>query len=141
MNSTNIEKSIFINASPEDVWPFLVEKDKLAEWYHPAEEDLKPDSDYILLARDNGGNLRPQVWGRVLEWNKPSRLCTTFSISPFSGNETIVTWILEPAAGGTRVSVKHSGIYEASGSEAMRMLQALDAGWDQHLSSLRYSFE
>jgi len=40
MNTTTITKSIFFNAPRETVWAFLTDKDKLGEWYHPAEADF-----------------------------------------------------------------------------------------------------
>ncbi len=49
MKDTVLKNSIFINAEPEAIWPFLVEREKLAEWFHPADEDLVVDKDYSLL--------------------------------------------------------------------------------------------
>jgi len=69
--------------------------------------------------------------------NAPSKLVTTFVIEPFNGNETTVTWILDEAAGGTRLLLTHEGIAEATGEAAMHLLTALDNGWDRHLSDLR----
>jgi len=67
----------------------------------------------------------------------PSKLVTTFVIDPFQGNETTVTWELHKAAGGTRLSLSHEGIAEATGEAALHLLTALDNGWDKHLDDLR----
>ena len=37
-----------MNASRETVWAFLTEKDKLAQWFHPADVDLAVGKDYKL---------------------------------------------------------------------------------------------
>lgn len=138
-NVTTITKTVFFNASPETVWLFLTDKDKLGEWYHPAENDLEIGKDYALYRlADDGAKVR-QIWGRVVEMSAPCKLVTTFIIDPFEGNETTITWILEKAAGGTRLSLTHEGIAEATGSAAMHLLMALDNGWDKHLGDLRES--
>ncbi len=139
MTTTTISKTIFVNAARETVWSFLTDKDKLGEWYHPAEADLAENADYVLFARNDDGTKKRQVWGRVVEMDQPSRLVTTFIIEPFNGAETIVTWALENAAGGTRLSLTHEGIAEAADKSAIQFLTALDAGWDNHLGRLRES--
>lgn len=137
MNTTTITKSVFFNASRETVWAFLTDKDKLGEWYHPAETDLTEGEDYNLYRVDETDKKIVQISGRVLEMNAPSKLVTTFVIDPFNGNETTVTWILDEAAGGTRLLLTHEGVAEATGEAAMHLLTALDKGWDEHLSDLR----
>jgi len=79
----------------------------------------------------------PQIWGKVLLMEVPNKLVYTFIIAPFKGAETVVTWVLEEAAGGTRLTLTHEGIAEASGDGALQLLQALDKGWDEHLGQLR----
>ncbi|MEP3280275.1 MAG: SRPBCC domain-containing protein [Stappiaceae bacterium] len=134
--TTTISKTVFFNAGRETVWAFLTDKDKLGAWYHPARADLKQGEKYELIKKtDDSG--QPIIWGKVLTMDPPSKLVTTFVIGPFDGAETTVTWILEEAAGGTRLSLTHEGIAEATGPAAMQLLMALDDGWDEHLGSLR----
>lgn len=138
-NITTISKTVFFNASPESVWLFLTDKDKLGEWYHPADKNLEVGKDYVLYRlADNGEKVR-QIWGRVVEMKPPYKLVTTFIIDPFAGNETTITWVLEESAGGTRLSLSHEGIAEATGEAAMHLLTALDKGWDNHIADLRES--
>ncbi len=49
---------------------------------------------------------------------------------------TTVTWLLEEALGGTRLTLHHEGIGAAAGDAAHSLLMALDAGWDAHLVAL-----
>lgn len=137
MSATTIEKTIFIKGSPQQVWAFLTNKDKLGAWYHPAESDLVDGGDYALLSVDSG---KKQVWGRVVEMKPYSLLKTTFVIGPFGDKESMVTWKLEEAAGGTKLSLTHDGIAEIAGDGALHLLGALDVGWDGHLGQLRADF-
>lgn len=136
-NNTTISKSIFIDGPRETVWSFLTDKDKLGLWYHPAEADLLDGQEYKLLTKAEDGSMKPLVWGKVLMMHAPASLKTTFCIAPFGGGETILTWTLDEAAGGTRVSLEHEGIAEIAGPAAMNLLTALDAGWDEHFGRLR----
>ena len=136
-NNTTISKSIFLNTSPENVWVYLTDKDKLGQWYHPAQSDLKDGQEYQLLMTADDGSIKPIVWGKVLKMDRPNELQTTFCIEPFHNTETILTWTLKAAAGGTRLSLEHKGIAEVTGPAAMQFLVALDAGWDKHFAGLR----
>jgi len=138
-DTTTITKTVFFNASRDTVWSFLTNKDKLAKWFHPAKADLAAGEEYALIRTTDDGKTVPLIWGRVLEMNAPDKLVYTFVIDPFGGAETTVTWILEEAAGGTRLSLTHEGVAEAAGSATMRLLLALDDGWDEHLDRLRKS--
>jgi uncharacterized protein YndB with AHSA1/START domain len=137
--TTTISKTVFFNASRATVWSFLTDKDKLAQWFHPAEADLTEGEDYALVRKTDDGLSVRQIWGRVLKMEAPSKLVYTFVIDPFNGAETTVTWVLEEAAGGTRLSLTHEGVAEATGNAAMQLLMALDHGWDEHLDRLRKS--
>lgn len=135
MTATTITKTVFLNAPQDVVWAFLTEKDKLARWFHPAEQDLKEGSDYTLLDQNNG--LSKICWGKVLEMRPCSSLVYTFTVKPLNGAKTTVRWTLEEAAGGTRLTLQHEGIEQAAGEAAFMMLSALDAGWDEHFGRLR----
>ncbi|TQV80917.1 SRPBCC family protein [Denitrobaculum tricleocarpae] len=134
---TTIRKTAFFKASRETVWAFLTEQDKLAQWFHRPEKDLADGEDYVLIRTDDAGAQSPIIWGRVISMEAPRKLVTSFIITPFGGAETTVTWILEEAAGGTRLSLTHEGVAEAAGVETLRMLMSLDRGWDEHLETMR----
>jgi len=136
MSTTIINKSIFLKAPRETVWAYLTEKDKLGEWFHPADADLTEGKPYALLA-DASDSSSKMCWGEVLSAKKPSFLSYTFTIKPLDGAMTTVSWSLEDAAGGTRVTLSHDGIAEAAGDAALGLLMALDKGWDEHFSKLR----
>lgn len=136
MSTTTINKSIFLAASREAVWQYLTDKDKLGEWFHPAAENLVEGKPYLLLADANDSDSK-MCWGDVLTAIKPSSLIYTFTIKPMGGAMTTVSWTLEDAAGGTRVTLAHEGIGEAAGEAALGLLMALEVGWDKHFKKLR----
>lgn len=137
MSDTTITKTCFFAASPETVWSFLTEKDKLAQWFHPAISDLAVGEDYALVKKDEDGNEVKICWGHVLEMDKPSTLVYTFTVGPLNGAMTKVTWMLEAIQDGTRLTLKHEGVSKAAGDAAIGLLMALDKGWDEHLDSMR----
>lgn len=137
MSKVTIIKTVLFNASPETVWLYLTDKDKLGEWYHPAEADLEEGKAYALLEHREDGSRHRLIWGLVLEMTKPQRLVTTFIVEPFDGRETRLTWELDAVAGGTRLQLTHEGILEAAGEAGLHLLQALDKGWDEHFGEMR----
>lgn len=137
MNSnTTITKSIFISASKDQVWAFLTEKDKICQWFHTIQSDLIEGQEYALL--DNGESQEKLCWGKVLVTDRPNKLAYTFTIKPLGGSMTTVTWTLDEAYGGTKLTLTHEGIGEAAGEgSALGLFTALDSGWDGHLGCLR----
>ena len=136
-DTTVIAKTVFFNASRETVWAFLTQKEKLAQWYHRSDEDLREGEGYELYRVAEDGDRIRQIWGRVLSMDVPNRMVCTFMVEPLGDAETTLTWVLEEAAGRTRLSLTHEGIDEAAGAQSMRLLMAFDHGWDEHFDRLR----
>ncbi len=136
MSTTTINKSIFLAASRETVWEYLTNKDKLGEWFHPAAANLEEGKPFELLGDASDANSK-MCWGDVLSAKKPASLSYTFTIKPLGTATTTVTWTLEEAVGGTKVTLVHEGISEASGDAALGLIMALDNGWDKHFGKLR----
>lgn len=136
MTDPVITKTVFFAASRETVWSFLTEKDKLAEWFHPAEADLAEGEDYALMANGDDGKPAPLCWGTVLEMDRPSRMQWSFTATPLNGLMTKVDWTLEEVAGGTQLTLVHTGL-EAAGVDGFGLVMALDRGWDDHFGRLR----
>lgn len=134
---STLVKTIFFAASRETVWSFLTEKDKLAKWFHPANADLEEGKDYALMGKADDGAPSKLCWGTVLKMDMPSTLVWSFTVRPLNGAMTTVTWTLEEAAGGTKLTLAHEGIEAAAGESALGLIMALDAGWDAHLKDMR----
>ncbi|MGI9463685.1 MAG: SRPBCC family protein [Aestuariivirgaceae bacterium] len=137
MSDPTITKTVFFNASRKTVWSFLTDKDKLAQWFHPAEADLADGEDYALTAKADDGSTTRICWGTVLQWQPPEKLVCSFTVKPLGAQMTTVIWSLEEVHGGTRLTLEHKGIGAAADEAALQLLMALDAGWDRHFATLR----
>lgn len=137
MSDTTIIKTIFLKSDAETVWDYLTDKDKLGEWFHPAEANLTAGQDYVLKDQHNDNPHAGKCWGSVLEATKPEKLVYTFTFEPFAGRLSTLTWYLQEVHGGTRLTLHHDGIAAAAGDAALPLLMSLDTGWDAHLARLR----
>ena len=132
MTANVLTKTAILAAAPETVWQFLTDKDKLATWFHPADANLSTGNDFALL----DAKREPLCWGKVISMDPPSELVYTFTVKPLQGVMTTVTWQLEPLDDGTRVTLIHEGL-DTANAVPFGLIQALDAGWDEHLAALR----
>lgn len=130
--TSSIVKTIFINATPDTVWQYLTEKDKIGLWFNAAQSDLKPDTDYTLL----DSKQEPMITGTVTVFEKPSLLIYSFTHDYLGGVITTVKWELSPCHGGTRLHLTHDG-FDAVPEGAFKLLSNHDNGWDDFLTKLR----
>ncbi|MCG8493514.1 MAG: SRPBCC domain-containing protein [Sneathiellales bacterium] len=135
MSEVTITKTVFFDVPPEIVWGYLTESEKLEKWFHRSDRDLKEGEDYALVAEADDGAVIKQCWGKVLTMNPPRLLVYTFTVVPLRGFMTTVRWELENCAGGTKITLHHSGLKGTE--EELGLIKALDAGWDEHLGRLR----
>jgi len=134
MTDTVIRKSIFLKATPDQVWPYLTEPEKLAIWFHKPPETLTEGAEFAMYGTTSGDKL---ISGLVTRADPPSRLEYTFTVKPMGDAVSTVKWSLDAVAGGTRLSLEHSGLPQ--GTEAFGLTLALDKGWDEHISRMRAS--
>ncbi|MEX3008544.1 SRPBCC domain-containing protein [Hoeflea sp. TYP-13] len=135
MTNATITKTVFLAASRETVWAFLTQREKLAQWFHPCDGDLREGEEFSLFGKTDDGTDAKLCWGTVLQIVEPSKLVYSFTVHPLDGAMTTVTWILDDAGDGTRLTMEHAGLAEVDASFGLMM--ALDAGWDEHLASIR----
>jgi len=134
MTDTAIQKSIYLNATPDQVWDYLTEPDKLAIWFHKPNSTLKEGEGLEMFGTESGDKL---IWGKVNVARKPEYLEYTFTIKPMGDATSVVKWTLDEVPGGTRLSLEHSGLPQ--GAEAFGLTLALDKGWDDHIARMRAS--
>jgi len=132
MTDNTIRKSIYLNATPEHVWQWLTEPEKLGQWFHKPTAPLVADEALEMFGAESGDKM---IWGKVQVARPPEYLEYTFTIKPMGDAVSLVKWTLEPVAGGTRLSLEHSGLPQ--GAEAFGLVLALDQGWDRHLGQMR----
>lgn len=131
MTDPVLRKSIYLRATPAQVWAYLTEPEKLAKWFHKPDAALAPGP-YEMFGTTSGDRL---MWGNVTLAEPHSRLEYTFTIKPMGDAVSTVKWHLEDVAGGTRLSLEHSGL--PAGAEAFDLTLALDKGWDDHIARMR----
>ena len=133
MTDTVLRKSIYLKASPQQVWAYLTDPEKLALWFHKPAHQLT-EGDYEMFGVESGDRL---MWGTVLAAEPYSRLEYTFTIKPMGDAISTVRWTLEEVPGGTNLMLQHEGLPQ--GEEAFGLTLALDKGWDDHLARMRSS--
>lgn len=132
MTEATLQKSIYLRASKAQVWDYLTDPDKLAIWFHKPKETLADGQDYAMYGVDSGDKL---MWGKVIKSQPHDYLEYTFTIAPMGDATSTVKWSLTEVAGGTRLSLEHSGLPQ--GEDAFGLTLALDKGWDDHLARMR----
>ncbi len=131
MTDTVLQKSIFLKASPKQVWAYLTDPEKLAIWFHKPPKPLAAGG-YEMFGVESGDKL---MWGEVLVFEPYSRLEYTFTIKPMGDKTSTVKWLLVEVPGGTKLILHHEGLPQ--GEEAFGLTLALDKGWDDHIATLR----
>lgn len=132
MTDTILRKSIYLNATPDTVWTYLTDPGKLALWFHKPTSPLTGGQPLEMCGSDTGEKL---IWGQVIAARAPEYLEYSFTIKPMQGAVSLVKWTLEPVAGGTRLSLEHTGLPQTA--DGFGLILALDKGWDDHISRMR----
>lgn len=117
-------------ASPGDAWAALTEPERIAEWLTEA-SPLGDVGDTYRLDFGDGS-----VVEGVVQWIEPGRaFAHTWvwtDVAPVQ--ETVVTWSVEPADGGTRITLTHDGWAETGLDETAR--DDHEAYWSGYLDDL-----
>ncbi|MEV8467428.1 SRPBCC domain-containing protein [Fluviibacterium sp. DFM31] len=127
-----IEKSIYLSAPRQAVWTYLTDAKKLGTWFHPSDTDMVAGATYTLSSQTDGERM---CWGTVEESRPHDYLRWSFTVGPANGAMSTVEWRLEEIAGGTRLSLSHSGLPDTG--DGFGLLLALDKGWHGFLMNLR----
>ncbi len=132
MSDTIIRKSIYLRATPETVWAFLTDPDKLALWFHRPQSPLQEGQAIEMYGTSSGEKL---IWGNVRAAREPEYLEYSFTVKPMGDAVSLVKWTLTPVPDGTHLSLEHSGLPQ--GDDAFGLTLALDKGWDEHIARMR----
>lgn len=127
-----IRLTIETPAEPAVAWSYLVEPDRVAEWFTDATPVGSVGDPYRL---DFGeGSV---VEGRVVSVDEGRSFSHSWAWEDAGpGEETIVTWIVEPLDHrGSRITLVHDGWTSADADEAMR--DDHEAYWSGYLDDLR----
>jgi uncharacterized protein YndB with AHSA1/START domain len=132
--------SVFIRATPEQVWDGITKPEFTTRYFHGTKIDstFEPGAPYLSVAGDGGETL---VDGEVLESDPPRMLKHTWRAlyDPETASEphSRVTWEIEPQDGGvTKLTVTHDQL-EAAPKTAV----SVAGGWSYVLSGLKTLLE
>ncbi len=131
MTDTILQKSIYLKATPAQVWAYLTEPEKLAIWFHKPERPLT-EGPFEMFGVKSGDRL---IWGEVLVAEPHKRLEYTFTVKPMGDAVSTVKWQIEEVPGGTNLRLEHIDLPQ--GAEAFGLTLALDNGWDEHMGRMR----
>lgn len=130
LRGRSIEKELFIKATPERVFPALIEKEYLERWFvTKADIDFRPGGRIRFDWARGSGIFN---FGKILVLEPPRRLSYTWEAQ--SPDVTTVTFELKAENAGTHLRLLHSGIGE--GEDWDRYYNSRNGGWDVHLSNL-----
>lgn len=132
MSGNTLQKTIYLNATKAEVWAFLTEPEKMAQWFHAPKAPVTEGQPFEVFGAESGDKM---IWGDVTKATPHDYLEYTFTIAPMGGAMSTVKWTLEDVPGGTRLSLIHEGLPGAA--EAFGLTLALDHGWDKHLMQMR----
>jgi uncharacterized protein YndB with AHSA1/START domain len=137
---TRIDRTIEIDAPPDRVWRALTDAGELSAWFQVRiEGELTPGSD-IWMTSTHAGHAGQRFHVRIVAMERPHRLvwqwhpgavdpAVDYSKEPF----TTVTFTVEPAGRGTRVSVAETGFDRISLARRARVYEDNVQGWSEVL--------
>ncbi len=100
-----IEQTYVINATPPEVWSALTDPELIRQWSgSSALFTPEPQTEYSLWNGD--------IQGRVIEVIPMERLVQTWEPRNWNLVNSVVTFVLTPIDGGTRVDLTHSNVEE-----------------------------
>ncbi len=120
--------SVEIAAAPARVFQALTSREIVDWWVREGVFDTREWSGDVRVGGRwrTTGVARGQTYaleGEYLEVDPPRKLVHTWQGVGAAGKPSIVTYVLEPIDGGTRIMLRHSGIVAPDGGEG------INAGW------------
>jgi uncharacterized protein YndB with AHSA1/START domain len=126
-----ITLSIATPASPEEAWRTITDPERIALWFTDASPLGPVGSSYRLDFGDGS-----VVSGRILRLEPGHVFSHSWSWDENQPEQvTSVTWTVDPAEGGSRISLVHDGWSEAGADAATRADH--EAYWFGYLDDLR----
>jgi len=135
----SIEREVYLQARPEQVWTALTSPEQFAVWYAfgGASIDLHPGG-RLLMRRPEHGEYRGFVEkvepGRRFAY----RYAVTPDVDPLPGNSNLVEFTLTPEGDCTRLHLAETGFTRLDLAADVQARHAADAGqaWDNALAAL-----
>lgn len=124
-----IRQTTWIKASPSKVWPYVASQEGLRRWLS-GNIEFEPVIGAPVAFFEHGGGLR----GRVVALEPERRLAFTWTELDAPGwqqdpGPTLLTITLSPEAGGTRVTLTHSGFENLPEAIWLSQFGSYQRGW------------
>jgi uncharacterized protein YndB with AHSA1/START domain len=143
-----IDRSIDIEASPERVWRALTDAEHLSAWFQVRIEGDIATGSAVWMTSTTPDQVGQRFRVRFMELTPPRRLvwrwhpgavdpAVDYSREP----ETVVTFILEAAGSGTKLSVSETGFDEVSLARRAKVYEDNNQGWAEVLVWLQEHVE
>lgn len=117
-------------ASPDQVWQAITDKDSMKEWYFNIQDFiLKENATFNFYAPDDERKYHHQC---VIKKIVPERKFQhTWTYPSHSKGESVITWEISPEGNGSRVRLTHSGVesFSDAGNDFTR--ENFEAGWKE----------
>ena len=145
---SRIDRAVEIDAPVERVWRALTDAAEIARWFEVTiEGEFAPGRDVWMTSKhpDYAG-MRFRV--RVTEMTPPKRLVWRWHPGAVDPNvdysrepETTVTFSLEPAGGGTRLTVAETGFDEIALERRAKVFADNTQGWQDVVAAIQQHVE
>ena len=124
----SVVASVEIARAPERIFQALASREIIDWWVNPGVFDTREWSGDVRVggAWSASGMARGAPYtlvGEFLEVDPPRKLVQTWQMKGMPGAPSTLTYLLEPIAGGTRLTVRHAGI------AAPDQRNNMSAGW------------
>ena len=131
-----IERSVEIDATPEEVWQAIADGEELKRWF-PLDARVKPGvGGAVWLSWGEGSE-----WESPIEIWQPGKQLRTVDTMPVEGKEPLriaVDYIIEGKGDTTVVRLVHSGFAADTWEDE---LDTMGAGWAAFLANLKHYLE
>ena len=126
-----IERSIEISASPEKIWPFLVEPEKIMQWFTLLKKfeytgEQRSGVGTPFYYEEKNGPMLMKLSYEVTEWVENERLVFRMTSGPASTRRDDQVWSIEATPSGSRFTCTEE--FEMPWGVLGRMLSALMVG-------------
>src|SRR5215468_1810782 len=129
-----VERSVELDASPDDVWRALTEPDELAAWFGPeADLDVRPGGRGRVV--DDDGCVRQAVVDQIRAGERLVLRWWPEGDDPGAG-ASVVTFVVAPTGSGTRLVVTERLVARASTASMRAAADAARTAWQWRLDVL-----
>ena len=138
--SYTYENTIHVQAAPQQVFEALTNADRLQRWFvSRAETDPRPGGSFQFAWEFADAAQNGKQQGRFVELVPGQKVSYTWEARPAPAELTTVTFSVAPEAGGSRVSLAHTGFGTGEAGQKARDYHA--GPWDFYLSNLKAYLE